>query len=230
MLVVPKITGDLPTQNITNLCGIPENIKLADPSFQVPQKMDILIGATHFYDLLGDQKIKPHCNGPIFQETKLGWVVSGPVSSLERKTETKIISTAHHATSTHTEPILENILPCFWRLEEVKIDAPFTTEEKICKKYFDDTVTRDKDGRFIVHLPFRNNSLKIGNSYNIAKRRFLSMERRLENNMELKNEYKELGHLEQIFDDQYVNNVNTCYLPHHAVVKESSKSTRRGCE
>jgi len=118
-------------------------------------------------------------------------------------------------------------------MEEVKIDAPFTTEEKMCKKYFDDTVTRDKDGRFIVHLPFRNNSLKIGNSYNIPKRRFLSMERRLENNMELKNEYvkfineyKELGHLEQIFDDQYVNNVNTCYLPHHAVVKESSKSTR----
>ncbi|KAF0729511.1 Integrase catalytic domain-containing protein, partial [Aphis craccivora] len=233
MLVVPKITGDLPTKNITNLCGIPENIKLADPSFQVPQKIDILIGATHFYDLLGDKKIKPHCNGPIFQETKLGWVVSGPVSSLERKTETTIISTAHHATSTHTEPILENILPCFWRMEEVKIDVPFTTEEKMCKKYFDDTVARGKDGRFIVHLPFRNNNLKIGNSYNIAKRRFLSLERRLENNTELKNEYvkfineyKELGHLEQIFDDQYVNNVNTCYLPHHAVVKESSTSTR----
>lgn len=116
MLVVPKITGDLPTKNIIDLCGIPENIKLADPSFLVSQKIDILIGTTHFYDLLCDHKIKLHCNGPVFQETKLGWVVSGPVSSLERKTE-KTISTVHHATSTHTEPILENILPCFWRME-----------------------------------------------------------------------------------------------------------------
>jgi len=48
MLVVPKITGDLPVKNITDLCGIPENIKLADPLFRVPQKIDILIGATHF--------------------------------------------------------------------------------------------------------------------------------------------------------------------------------------
>lgn len=32
--------------------------------------------------------------------------------------------------------------------------------------------------------------------------------------------------MEHIFDDKYVNNVNTCYLPHHAVVKESSTSTR----
>jgi len=56
MLVVPKITVELPTTNITDLCDIPENIKSADPSFRVPQKIDILIGATHFYDLLCDQK------------------------------------------------------------------------------------------------------------------------------------------------------------------------------
>jgi len=232
MLVVPKITGDLPAKNITDLCSMPKNIKLADPLFRVPQKIDILIGATHFYDLLCERQIKLHHNGPVFQETKLGWVVSGPVSCLERKTE-MTNSTVHHTTSTHTESILENTLPCFWRMEEIIIDAPLTAEEKICKKYFDDTVSRGKDGRFIVHLPFRNNILKIGNSYDIAKRRFLSLERRLENNTELKNEYikfmneyKELGHLEQVFDDEYINDANTCYLPHHAVMKESSTSTR----
>jgi len=46
MLVVPKITGDLSAKNITGLCSIPENIKLADSLFRVPQKIDILIGAT----------------------------------------------------------------------------------------------------------------------------------------------------------------------------------------
>lgn len=52
------------------------------------------------------------------------------------------------------------------------------------KKYFDDTVRRGEDKRFIVHLPFRKGTLKLGNSYNIAKRCFLSLERRLENNSE----------------------------------------------
>jgi len=72
MLLVPKITGDLPAKNITDLCGMPENIKLAEPFFRVPQKIDILIGATHFYDLLCERQIKLHRNGPVFQETKLG--------------------------------------------------------------------------------------------------------------------------------------------------------------
>ncbi|KAL4104961.1 hypothetical protein QTP88_020236 [Uroleucon formosanum] len=133
MLVVPKITGDLPAKNITDLCGTPENIKLADPLYRVPQKIDILIGATHFYDLLCERQIKLHRNGPVFQETKLGWVVSGPVSSLERKTEMKI-STVHHVTSTHTESILENTLPSFWRMEEFIINAPLIAEEKILLK------------------------------------------------------------------------------------------------
>jgi len=83
----------------------------------------------------------------VFQETKLGWVVSEPVVSLDRKTE-MTISTAHYATSTHTESILENTLPYFWRMEELIIKAPLTAEEKICKQYFDDTVSHGKDRRF----------------------------------------------------------------------------------
>jgi len=55
-------------------------------------------------------------------------------------------------------------------MEKRNIDASLTAEENICKQYFDDTVSRDKDGRFIVHLPFRNNILKVGYSYNIARR------------------------------------------------------------
>lgn len=130
MLVVPKITGDLPAKNVTNIRGIPANINLADPLYCVPQKVDILIGATHFYDLLCDQKIKLNLAGPVLQKTKLGWIVSGPVSSSGIKTE--ITNTVvHHAISTHTNAMLDNLLPLFWRTEEVENDAPFTAEEKM---------------------------------------------------------------------------------------------------
>lgn len=229
---MPKITGDLPSKNITDLCSPPNDIYLADPLYYVPQKVDILISATHFYDLLYSRKIKPNLNGPVIQETQLGWVVSGSVARSNHKSEATI-SNSYHYTSTHTYSILENMLPLFWQMEEYANEVPLTAEEKMCKKHFNDTVSRGEDGRFIVHLPFRENMSKLGRSYNIAKRRFLSLERRFKNNSELKNEYckfineyKDLGHLEQIFEDGYDDNSDTCYLPHHAVLKEASTSTR----
>lgn len=36
MLVIPKITGDLPTKNIIDFCYAPDNINLADPFYRVP--------------------------------------------------------------------------------------------------------------------------------------------------------------------------------------------------
>lgn len=56
LLVVPKITGDLPSKNLTNTCHTPKNIHLADPLFRFSRKVNMLIGATHFYDLMCAQK------------------------------------------------------------------------------------------------------------------------------------------------------------------------------
>lgn len=54
-------------------------------------------------------------------------------------------------------------------MEEFKIDDSFATEDEICKKYFDDTVARSNDGRFMV---YRNCILKMVDSYNIGKHLF----------------------------------------------------------
>lgn len=234
LLVVPKITGDLPSKNLTNTFRTPENINLADPLFRFSQKVDMLIGATHFYELMCAQKIKLNKIGPVFQKTKLGWIVSGPVPiSGDAGNTEPIISVTQHSTSKCTDSILENILPLFWRMEEFTDESPYTIEEKACNNYFEHTVIRGTDGRFVVHLPFRDNLSKLGNSYDIAKRRFLSLERRFEKDLNLKieytkfiNEYKELGRMEQVSDEECNINGTTCYLPHHAVLKESSTSTR----
>lgn len=68
------------------------------------------------------------------------------------------------------------------KLEDYGTSIPWTTEERMCEKYFNSTVTRrSSDGRFVVHLPFRNNASKLGKSYEIARRRLLSMEKKFEN-------------------------------------------------
>lgn len=52
-LTLPKITAQLPAEQIKiSELKIPENIKLADPSYASPGKIDILLGAEIFYDVL----------------------------------------------------------------------------------------------------------------------------------------------------------------------------------
>uniref|UniRef100_A0A182I0J5 Peptidase aspartic putative domain-containing protein n=1 Tax=Anopheles arabiensis TaxID=7173 RepID=A0A182I0J5_ANOAR len=48
-----------------------------DPTFKKPERIDILIGAGLFAELLGEGKIRLASYLPRLLETKLGWIVSG---------------------------------------------------------------------------------------------------------------------------------------------------------
>jgi len=129
---------------------------------------------------------------------------------------------------------MENQMAEFWRLEEVKngdVYTLYTLEEKRCTQHFELNVKRDKDGRFIVKLPFRDNISKLGKSYDVALRRMLALERRFQSDTKLKkeytkfmNEYSVLGHME--IAQQTIPDEQSYYLPHHAVRNESSISTK----
>ncbi|KAH8417437.1 hypothetical protein KR222_007157, partial [Zaprionus bogoriensis] len=77
-LVAPTITDNPP--NLT-VCSeglrIPANIKLADPEFYKSQNVDLLIGASLFFDLLCVGQIKLDVGLPLLQKTRLGWIVTG---------------------------------------------------------------------------------------------------------------------------------------------------------
>ena len=48
-----------------------------------------------------------------------------------------------------------------------------------CEEHFETRTTRDRKGRFIVKLPFKQEITKLGDSFEQAKRRLLSLEKRL---------------------------------------------------
>jgi hypothetical protein len=75
-LVLPKITNDLPLESFdpSNL-NIPENLALADPTFYLSSRIDILIGAAVFYDLLRDGRIKLTNDKTYLQNSCLGWLI-----------------------------------------------------------------------------------------------------------------------------------------------------------
>ncbi|KFM74595.1 hypothetical protein X975_22117, partial [Stegodyphus mimosarum] len=80
LLIVPNITNFTPSKriNVSNLY-IPRKIKLADPLFFVPQKVDILLGAELFFSILRDDKIKLGEN-LFLQSSCFGYLVSGSIS------------------------------------------------------------------------------------------------------------------------------------------------------
>uniref|UniRef100_A0A2S2QB76 Uncharacterized protein n=1 Tax=Sipha flava TaxID=143950 RepID=A0A2S2QB76_9HEMI len=230
MVVVPKITGHLPNHNVKTKYNIPNNIKLADPSFNEPQKIDVLIGAAHFYDILRGGQKRPNPTGPLYQETVFGWVAAGPVLI---NSHANMMPSSAAFLATHGVMTLEHLLQQFWIVEDMGNEATYTPEERACEDHFNKTVTRSKiDGRFVVKLPFRENAKRLGKSYEIAKRRLLVIERKFKGNQDLKteyisfmDEYERLGHMELVNEDTEVEG-KMCYLPHHAVRKEDSTSTK----
>ncbi|GFX90148.1 integrase catalytic domain-containing protein [Trichonephila clavipes] len=80
--LVPTIAEDLvPTTKIDfNLSNIP-NLKLADKNFNIPERVQMLLGAKVFYELMLPGQIKTEGSNVIFQNTVFGFVVSGSTSS-----------------------------------------------------------------------------------------------------------------------------------------------------
>ncbi|XP_065089915.1 uncharacterized protein LOC135711105 [Ochlerotatus camptorhynchus] len=92
-----------------------------------------------------------------------------------------------------------------------------------CEAHFLSTYQRDESGRFIVSLPFNENSSQLDDCRALALKRFLMLEKRLMNNPELQaqyvefvREYEVLGQCREINEADDPPNQQRYYLPHHA--------------
>lgn len=89
---------------------------------------------------------------------------------------------------------------------------------------------RDDRGRYIVRFP-RDEAVTLGESKNSAKRRFLAMERKLNQQATLKEdynrfirEYEALEHLSLSEHQNFSLEHEHYYLPHQPVIKAASLS------
>jgi len=103
-------------------------------------------------------------------------------------------------------------------------------EECIAEEHFISTYQRDDTGRFIVRLPLKANPETLGDSRIMAMKRFFNVERRLASDPSLSiaykafmKEYIDLGHMRIA---PAAGSSPTYYLPHHAVVKTESITTK----
>ncbi|XP_077279448.1 uncharacterized protein LOC143906938 [Temnothorax americanus] len=195
--------------------------------------IDALIGGEFFLQLLEAGKIELGNSLPALQNTKFGWIVSGPVPQHLIASRT----TNHQPSNNHvclvTQQIsLDNTLRKFWELEEyTDNNTRLSKEEQHCENHFVNITKRDASGRFVVRLPFRENRAQLGQSRDIAMKRLICLERKFQREPELyklysefMREYIDLNHMSRVTGDARIP--NPVYLPHHGVLRESSTTTK----
>lgn len=226
-LVLPKITNALPMTPIdrSKISFLEKIPQLADPKFDTPDNIDMLIGSDYLGEMLLDGKIHDPIDRSLYtQNTVYGWVIIGPISNTQAPSLNAMM-----AITNNNE--LDKSLQRFWELEAIGPTETRTPEELNCEAHFAATHKREPSGRYIVELPFKENAPRLGNSKAAALKSFEQLERRLSKNPNLRleytkflNEYIELGHMQRITHE--VDENKSFYLPHHPVFKMSSTSTK----
>jgi hypothetical protein len=115
-VVVLKVTCDLP------LCPVSfdlqwkhiSDLPLADPGFTQPGRIDLLLGADIFVDVLRHGRRTGPPGTPTAFETEFGWVICGSTGSTTSSTQANL-----HITTFHTSVASgDDILRKFWEVEE----------------------------------------------------------------------------------------------------------------
>lgn len=246
-LVLDTIAHSLPHMRInTQGLNIPKHLKLADPQFYEPAPIDILLGADIFWQIISSGHIRLGKQQPTLQETELGWLVSGCTTNTDKHTNSCFFNNNN-----------SDQLSRFWELDSLsnsQINDP--SESDACEIIFTQTTTRQSDGRFVVNIPFKKSPDCLGDSYYQAKKRFYSIENRMNSNHTYKQQYSnfiteyiQLGHMtlnKHLHKNTHIhsehntsiihssaNSTNTniqhspvYYLPHHGIIRESSTTTK----
>ncbi|XP_073821407.1 uncharacterized protein [Musca autumnalis] len=136
------ITERLPSQfiNIEDW-SLPKNLTLADPAFNRPDKIDILLGAEHYHELLSIGQIKLAKNLPTMQNTVFGWIISGKIQEEQARNFTCGICTMDES--------LDASIARLWELEEIKTtNKPMSIKERQCENHFEQHTIKDNKNRF----------------------------------------------------------------------------------
>ncbi|XP_043496402.1 uncharacterized protein LOC122520377 [Polistes fuscatus] len=225
-LTLQKITPDLPVSPIVvRRFDLLRDKNMADPYFFRPGKIDILLGAFYYYDVICPDQIVKLDDNLKLMNTVFGWVVGGGSRSGD-------VTTAHSAT-VESVSSLDETLRKFWLVDDYPNDGVPNSECDRCEEHFVKTVSRLPNGRFSIKLPFKNNQVNLGDSFRGAKRRFFMLQNRLAKDSQLKEKYYDFihsylsnSHMEIVTSTVYLNQNQLYYLPHLGVMQKLASSKK----
>ncbi|XP_046595309.1 uncharacterized protein LOC107218924 [Neodiprion lecontei] len=224
--IVPQISSLTPPEHVDcSSIVIPKNIRMADPDFDKPAPLQILLSAGPSMATLsiGTIRLSSTQDPDLYlQKTLLGWVIVGNISShtiIDQQTSSATCNTLK----------LQEDMSRFWELEEGPTTKYLSAEEQACDDHFTKHVSRNPSRRYVVALPFNEKKNQLGLSKDLALRRLQTLERRFAKDAYFKQQYTEVieeyinvGHMTRVQS----NDEEGFYLPHHAVIKETSQTTK----
>ncbi|XP_077292805.1 uncharacterized protein LOC143915858 [Arctopsyche grandis] len=224
--IMSDITHQLPSRNVSEIRShLPLHLPLADPSFDSPGTVDMVMGSDIYHAILrnGRRTISIPSRGDrqgsiTMLNTAYGWILGGSIAAP---------ASSNNARSCNLS--LMRSIRAFWELEEPNTSKVGLDEGHPAEQSFIHGTTRDSSGRFMVRLPFKADSHLLGDSRTAAEKRFRALKGRFARNEQFRNRYEaflqefiDLGHMSECNSESVPN----FYLPHHAVSKESSLTTK----
>lgn len=224
--VLPKISAIRPTSQLDKPI-VPQDISLADPNFHLPTEVDMLLGGNVDALISMSGCLKYPDENLVLKQTRLGWIASGGKAQSQCFT----ISTRNQKQETReTLESLDKNMRRFWEIEEPSKKNLLTTEEKLAERIYEATTERRTDGKYVVSLPFKNETKTFSNMRKIAMSRYFQLENKLSRNDKLYTEYSDClndyiskNHMNEVNPEEFPN---AYYIPHHCVFKESSTTTK----
>ncbi|KAJ2942864.1 hypothetical protein O0L34_g15054 [Tuta absoluta] len=222
-VVLDDVVGKLPQVRLpSTVRGLTTGLELADPEFDTPGTVDVLLGS----DVLGrfwcGRKRVLQQTGLVAVDTTGGYVIFGPVWRPQDLPEGDTVLYGS---------VLSEVLQRFWESEEPPTADRRKPEDDECELFYQYNTARSSSGRFVTRLPFLPNRPSLGSSRQIAERRLLAMERKMKRDaalrqkyIEFMREYLELGHMSVSSIDWRC--VEHYYIPHLAVLKSPEAKIR----
>ncbi|XP_072400905.1 uncharacterized protein [Diabrotica undecimpunctata] len=233
--ILDNITCRLPQVSINrSKFNIPSTVTLADSTYSVPGNIDLLLASDIYSELLSDGLIRLGKGLPVLQNTHLGYIMFGslPPYALHKGIYHSQSNVSLFVQSTSEEDKLDNIIRQFFEVEEVTPSVKISSSKDLAEQIFTETTQILPSGRFQVKLPLISETAHkmLGNSYNMARKRFISLENKLLKHENVYsqykafiNEYVSLGHAKKVpLSLTNVHLENKYFLPHHSVIKEES--------
>ena len=171
--VLPRITTDMPISPVSSISKWKRlsGLELADPEFGTPARVDVLLGADYYGEVLAHGRRWGPKGTPYAQRTCFGWVLDVPLQSKDYKPSAYTCCVAME----------DDFLRRFWEIEDDNLNRPVLTQEEITIiQHFESSHSRSSDGKYIVPLPRKPGVTPLGESRMNAIRRFINLERSLQ--------------------------------------------------
>jgi Pao retrotransposon peptidase./Putative peptidase (DUF1758)./Integrase core domain./Protein of unknown function (DUF1759). len=217
--VIPNIVGQLPNAELPPT--IPDtfiHLQLADPDFHRPDRIELLLGADIYPQLLSSEPIVKQPNGPVAISTIFGWTIIGPLNSQSPIKEiTSLVSTAE----------ISRQLEKFWEIEHVNAPTIEDPLDALAEQHFRDTHVRQPDGRYSVSLPMKPGATPLQDNASRSYASLINLQKRLAKTPKLASEYQEfMTEYSQLKHMAKATVPSSYVIPHHVVTKITNQGSK----